>query len=102
PIEMQKYIYDLNRQRLTVQSTSVALGVPLTPELAAQLKPSLPDDASPLVEMAAVMSVPHAFFKMYNSEKELQECLLFLDSIEELIQNTDTDTFLRTSINIKT
>ncbi len=92
---MQKYIYDLNRQRLTVQSTSVAPGVPLTPELAAQLKPSLPDNASPFVEMAVIMSVPHSFFEMYNSEKELQECFLFLDSIEELIQNIDDDTFLR-------
>ncbi|KAH9399362.1 hypothetical protein TYRP_017773, partial [Tyrophagus putrescentiae] len=35
--------------------------------------------------MAVVMSVPHAFFEMYDSEKELQECLLFLNSVDEQI-----------------
>ncbi len=84
---MQKYYYDLTRHCLPVQPTSVQIApsVHLTPALAAQFKPSLPDKASALVEMAVVMSVPSAFFEMYNSEKELQECLLFLNSVDEQI-----------------
>ncbi len=95
-IEMQKYYYDLNRHCLSVQPTSaqIAPSVPLTPALAAQLKPSLPDKTSALVEMAVVMSVPSAFFEMYNSEKELQKNFLVLDSIEELILGKDANSFI--------
>ena len=95
---MQKYYYDLTRHCLLIQPTSsiqISPLVPFTPTLAAQLKPSLPDKASPLVEMAVVMSVPHAFFEMYDSEKELQECLLFLNSVEELILRKDANSIER-------
>ncbi len=95
---MMKYYYDLTRHCLPVQQTSsvqISTLVPLTPALGAQLKPSLPENASPLVEMAVVMSVPHAFFEMYDSEKELQESLLVLDSIEELLLGKDASSFTR-------
>ncbi len=81
---MQEYYFKLKQHCLQpAQPKKQFVPELLTPELAAQLKPALPENASSQVEMAVIMSVPHAFFEMYDSEDQLQKCFRIMATVDE-------------------
>lgn len=86
---MQEYYFKLKQKCLPVQPKNQSALEPLTLDLAAQLKPALPENASPQVEMAVIMSVPHAFFELYNSEDQLKKCFRVLAAIDEHLLGKD-------------